>query len=375
MSRIQIVARHGNGCDYFRCILPAIYLQKDVEWCKSNSIKMLWIANEEYKIDCDILIYNKLIATPISKLKQLQSQGMKIIVDIDDHWILPISHAHYQGWMTKTIEGQQYTNAELTEQHIRNADVVTCTSLRLQEIIRPLNKNTVVIPNALPFSEGIYQPGIREPHDKTVFLYAGGVSHLPDVQLLSGKFQRIGSDSLMKSQAEFVIAGYEKVQQRLYHTKDDYQQQNKNFVMKDVSGPYDHMVNIFKSTGCHKVLPTQPVTKYLSCYDTADVSLVPLVNNSWNSYKSVLKLLEAGCKKLPVICSAVAPYTDVVEFEQEGVMMVRHPDDWLKYIKYCIKNKNFVQDQGQKLYDWTSEQYSLYKWNNTRKQLFSNLIK
>lgn len=373
MAKVQIIARNSNGCDYYRGVLPVIYLQKDVEWSKTNSVEMLWISSDEYKINCDILIYNKLIATPISKLKQLQSQGMKIVMDIDDYWLLPIGHAHYQGWMTKSVPGQQYTNAELTEQHIRNADIVTCTSLRLQEIIRPLNKNTVVIPNALPFGDGMYQSVIREPHDKMVFLYAGGVSHLPDVQLLSGKFQRIGSDPIIKTQAEFVIAGYEPVQQKMYNNKEDYQKQNNNFVMKTVSGPYDHMVNIFKSTGSYKVIPTLPITKYLNCYNQADISLVPLVCNSWNSYKSVLKLIEAGCKKIPAICSAVAPYTDVVEFEQEGVMLVRTQDDWIKYIKYCIKNPNFVQDQGQRLYDWTSDQFNLSKWNNVRKQLFTSL--
>jgi len=367
MAKIQIVARPNAGCDFYRCVLPAMHLQKDTEWCKTNSIEMLWIAKDEHKIDCDILIYNKLIGTPIHILKGLQKKGMKIIVDIDDLWHLPPGHAHERDWNGSG-------NNKLTEEHMKMADLITCTSMRLRETILPFNKNVVVIPNAVVFGQGDYKPSIREPHDKMAFIYAGGVSHLPDVELLSGKFKRIGGDPLIKRSAEFIIAGYEKQTQKKYFTKEDYQQQNNNFKVEQVVGYYDKMVNIFSYTGAHKVIRSLGVTKYMQCYDQADVSLVPLVDNRWNSMKSELKLIEAGCKKIPVIVSNVAPYSDVIEFQNEGAMLVNTPDDWIKYIKYCIKNPNFVTDAGEKLLNWTSDNYNLIKWNETRKQLFKSLI-
>lgn len=366
--KVQIVTRPNAGCDYYRCILPAIYLQKDIEWNKNNSIEMLWIARDEHKIDCDILIYNKLIGTPVSILKGMQSKGMKIIVDIDDLWHLPIGHAHEKEWNGSG-------NNKITEEHIKIADLVICTSFRLQELIKPFNKNIVIIPNALPFGYGEYQTCIREPYDKTSFLYAGGVSHLPEVELLSGKFKRIGGDPFIRNNAEFVIAGYEQQTQKRYATKEDMNKQTNNYKIEPVRGYYDKMVNIFSYTGSHKVIPSASVTKYMKCYDQIDVSLVPLVDNQWNSMKSELKLLEAGCKKKPCIVSNVPPYSDVVEFQNEGCMLVNTSDDWIKYIKYCIQNPNAVLDAGEKLFAWTSDKYDLFKWNDTRKQLFKTLVK
>jgi glycosyltransferase involved in cell wall biosynthesis len=363
--RIQIVARPSNGCDLYRCVLPAIYLQKDVAWSSRNSIEMLWIAQGEQKIDCDILIYNKLIGTSIDRLKYLQKQGMKIIVDIDDMWVLPPGHAHAKDWNGSG-------NDKLTVEHMKMADLVTCTSMRLQEAIRPYNKNTVVIPNALPFGDGVYQSGIREPHDKLAFIYAGGVSHLPDVELLRGKFQRIGTDKSITDKAEFILAGYEQMSQKVYHTKADYEQLNDNYTIKQIPGPYDQMVGIFKYTNSYKVIPTAHVTQYIKCYDQADVVLAPLVDNSWNGYKSVLKVLESASRNIPIICSNVPPYSDLRPCE--GIMFVEKADDWIAYIRKCIKEPNFVQDMGYKLSDWVREDYSLTTWNETRKQLYSSLI-
>lgn len=363
--RIQIVTRNNNGCDWYRCVLPAIYLQKDKEWPQGNSIEMLWIACDEHKIDCDILIYNKLIATSIERLKQLQAKGMKIIVDIDDYWLLPPGHAHEQQWNGSG-------NDKVTEAHIRMADLVTCTSMRLQDIIRSLNKNTIVIPNALPFGNGIYQPITREPHDKLRFLYAGGVSHLPDVELLRGKFQRIGTDKQITDNAEFILAGYEQVNQKVYSTKEDYDQQNNNYTTKLVPGPYDQMSAIFRQTNSYRIIPTAPVTSYISCYDHADIVLAPLVDNSWNSYKSILKVLEAASRKVPIICSNVPPYSDLRP--AEGIMYVEHQDDWIKYIRKSIKESQWVKDMGELMANWVWEEYSLSRWNEVRKQLYSNLM-
>lgn len=373
--KIQIVTRNANGCDYYRCVLPAMYLQKDVEWSKSNSIEMLWIAQDEWKIECDILWYNKLIWTSIAALRQMQQEGMKVIVDVDDYWVLPNNHTHYDHWM-EPMEGNLQSNMQLTIDHIKNADLVTCTSIRLQEKIRELNKNTIVIPNAFPFGQGCYKPDIIEPHQQVTFLYAGGVTHLPDVQLLEGKFKRIGSDDYIKKNAKFIIAGYDKKKEtrRVYTTKTDMEARNSNYTteVNDVVGPYDHMKRIFSYTNSYEVINTKPVTQYLNSYDLADVVLAPLVEKEWNSYKSEIKVLEAATRNIPIICSNSSPYKDLRPCE--GIMYVEHPDDWIKYIRKCIKESQWRIDMGSKLAEWIHKEYELTIWNETRKQVFDKLI-
>lgn len=366
MAKIQVIGRQNSGCDYFRCVLPAIYLQKDIKWCENNTIEMLWIAQDEWQIDCDILIYNKLIFTPIQVLKDLQSKGMKIIVDVDDYWVLPPSHINSQ-WNSSG-------NDKLTLDHIRIADVVTCTSLRLQEEIRKHNKNTVVIPNAFPFGDGVFKRSetIHEGN-LTRFIYAGGVSHLPDIELLRGKFKRIGSDNFIRNNAEFILAGYDKAKQKKYYTNKDQQEQNNNYEIIDARGPYDTMTSIFAQTRSHRVLSTLHVTEYLKHYDQADVALVPMVESSWNSMKSILKILEAATREIPVICSNVAPYSDLRPCE--GIMFVESPDNWIEYIRKCIKEPEWTKEQGKNLANWIKAEYDLVTWNETRKELFKNLAK
>ena len=183
--KIQLVVRDKSGCEYHRIILPFSYMGKDPSWSSKHSIEMLFIAQDEHFIDCDILVYNKCIATPVEVLKQLQAQGMKIVVDIDDYWILPPGNPYAPQWNGSG-------NDKLTEEHIKIANLVICTSMRLQEKVRELNKNTVVIPNALPFGDGQFAPGEKIVTDKMSFLYAGGVGHLADVKLLEGKFKCVG---------------------------------------------------------------------------------------------------------------------------------------------------------------------------------------
>lgn len=363
MAKIQFITRNNSGCDYFRCTLPFIYLDKDTEWSKDNSVEMLWIGQEEWKIDCDILVYNKLIATPVETLKEFQANGMKLVVDIDDYWRLPDDHANFE-WNKAGLD-------KLTIEHMKMADLVICTSIRLQDKIREFNKNTIVIPNALPFGSGVYQPLPKEKN-KTTFLYAGGVAHSPDVQLLKGAFSMVKTNTYIKDNSKFILAGYEKAKQKKYRTKEDMEQQTGNFIIKDVHGPYDDMKAIFARTGNFRVIPTASVTEYINCYDLAHVGLIPLRGTEWGSYKSELKLLECAAKGIPAICSSVHPYSDLRPIE--GVMWVETSDDWYRYIKKCVKEKDWVKEQGIQMTTAIQELFHLDKWNKVRAQVLNSLI-
>jgi hypothetical protein len=367
MAKIQCVVRDKAGCDYYRVILPAIGLQKDTEWSSKNTIEILWIGQDEWQINCDILIYNKLIGTPIQTLKEYQAKGMKLVVDVDDYWVLPDWHPE-KSW-------NAMGNDKLTLEHIKIADIVVCSSMRIQDKIREYNKNTVVIPNAIPYGEGQYSDTNKIQSDKIRFIYAGGISHLQDVKLLEGKFRRIGSDNIRYT-TEYILAGYEKAKgtMKVYSTKEDMEAGNDNYTLQttDVRGPYDDMKAIFSQTNSYRILETLPVHKYLSHYDHADVSLVPIVANEWNSMKSNLKILEAATRKIPVICSAAAPYTDDI---LNNIMWVVNGDDWLTHIRWCAKNPQGVKDMGEKLYEEVVQKYHLKVWNETRKQVLESLIK
>jgi len=124
-------------------------------------------------------------------------------------------------------------------------------------------------------------------------------------------------------------------------------------------------------TGSSKILPTTNLVEYINYYDLTDVVLIPLVKSSWNSYKSVLKILEAATKKLPVICSAVEPYIELSDFP--GIMWVNN-NNWLDHIRFSIKNPTAVKDMGEQLAERVWKEYSLDSWNIVRKQVFESLV-
>ena len=66
------------------------------------------------------------------------------------------------------------------------------------------------------------------------FIYVAGSTHVPDVNLLEGKFKRIGSDSFIKNNAEFLLAGYVPTEIPKYHSKDDYEMMSGNYTMKQI---------------------------------------------------------------------------------------------------------------------------------------------
>lgn len=357
--KLQFIVQQKSGIGYHRIVTPMDFMTMD----EGDTSEMLWIVQDEHKIDGDVLLYSKFIWTGIDQLKALKEKGVKIVVDVDDSWDLPVSHPFYNIW-------QQRGSAQKVVDNIKIADLVMCTTLKLQEKIRQYNKNTVVIPNALPFGYDNYKPN-PVPHEKMTFIYVGGSTHLPDIEMLRGKFKKMGGEPFIRNNAEFVLAGYEPTIIPRYYSKEDFD--NKKPTMVQVRDVWDKMSSIFAETGTHRVLPSADLETYIDYYDQADVALIPLCNTEWNNHKSELKIIEAGCKGIPVICSKVLPYSNL--YGREGIMWVENQDDWIKHIRYCIKNPNFVKDMGQKMSEWVRKDFDLLKWNETRKQVIKSLVK
>jgi len=105
----------------------------------------------------------------------------------------------------------------------------------------------------------------------------------------------------------------------------------------------------------------------MNFYNDADCSIVPLRATKFNSMKSNLKLLEAACKKIPVIGSHVEPYLNspMIQVNQQG--------DWYKEIKKVTEDAIYRQEKGLELFEWAVTNYNLFKVNEKRKQLYAGL--
>lgn len=291
----------------------------------------------EYIEQSDLVVWNRHCPIDINHILEIRKRtGLKIVVDLDDWIELPFKHPLYRQYK------EQYAN--LVIENLKVADLVTVTTSRLWSKVKQFNKRVEVLPNALPFGLGQFKVNDQEKGDLFNFVYAGQSSHLEDVSLLINPMKRIKA----LQNISFTMAGYTK------------------------HPIWDKMEAVFRIHPNFRRFVNKPLESYMEIYDHAHCSIVPLVHNTFNSCKSNLKLLEAASKKLPVIVSAVPPYSDD---NRAPVLWVNNQSDWFKHINYLAKNPAAAIDLGEKLNEWATRNYSIFEMNKARFDLYRNLIK
>ena len=333
------IVNTNSGCDYHRVILPLHYM--DIPLDKFNNKS----PEETSKIiaNTKAFIFNRTPEFGLLKLLEVKKKtGCKIIVDVDDFWDLYVNHHQYINWKNSHMASQ-------IVQCIEAADAVFVTNNILYQRVKQFNKNVYVIPNGLPFDDGQFNNS-KVDSDKTRVLYAGGLSHFWDLRSMMISLQRFAKEN--HPDLEFRLAG------------------------PDDSKDGQAIEKIFTCSGALKNYIRQGargLDDYMDQYSTGDIALAPLANNFFNRHKSNLKILEAGCKNIPIICSKYEPYTDPIDS-----IFVKHAEqsmDWYRQIMYYKKNPNARIDDGLKLGEYVRQFYDLRNINKIREDVIQNLIK
>lgn len=319
-KNIKILLNKETSCDYHRIYLPF----KELGYNFDNNLIVQ---------DCDLLIFNRLPSFSNEILFSLKKKhGFKYIVDLDDHWILNQEHYLYKHYSNSN------TSHKIIEV-IRNADAVIVTTSVLADEARKINKSVYIIPNALPIGKDQFTHSLKNNNYFSRFVYAGGVSHLDDVKLIS--------NALYKTRVDFTLAGY----------NPDHEQ--SELMRKSLpSNTY--------------LLQQKNLSNYMECYDYMDVSLAPLVDNAFNVGKSNLKTLESGCKKIPIIASKTLPYYNDVD--KTFIDYAENNSDWIQLLTYYKNNKNYALNKGEKLHEHVKKNYNLSIINGLRMELINSLI-
>lgn len=275
------------------------------------------------------IFYNRDISDDVLKLQS--KYHFKIVVDVDDYWELDASHILYE-------HHYKNRNNEHLIKHIRLADVITTTHERLAEEIYKINRNVVILPNAIPTHTAFPRYRHPNPSKLTRIFWQGSVTHAPDIDLLKGPMKRLD-----KNKFAAIIAGY----------------------MQGETA-WDRMVDAFTNGLQLKgmVLPGASVLEYYKNYAFADIAVCPLVKNKFNGFKSNLKILEAAHIGLPVIASKVDPYLGI-----DGVMYVEKQSDWYKWFIKCRDRKEFMVSCAKRLHEWVNKHHNFDEINEKRKQV------
>ncbi len=255
----------------------------------------------------------------------LDKYNVKFIQDLDDYFPLFPEHVDY---------GKVNYSKKLVPQIIL-ADAITTTNERLANFIKvyreaedgyfPISISPNYLPNEGQFE---YREKVKGVGKIRVGI-CGSQSHLPDFKLLKGLIKILGNNKEFSQKCKFVITGY---------SKNQYWDEIKSFF----SGLKAEV----------EVVNAINPENYMQLYDSIDILLAPLLNNEFNICKSNLKVIEASLRDIPVIAS------DVYEEKGVAVCSVKQPEDWQKWIKYLIKDDNYLRvgrelgEQNRKVNNW-----------------------
>ena len=309
MSRPFVLAFHkmNSGVSYHRVFAPLIchqdadvvFIEKitDVEpdmWAKVTHI----FSSRVFPVE------------PFDDFVKLcRKEGIKLIIDNDDWWVLPPTHP-LRGMYADKMKARIIRS-------MKAADEVWVTNKHLASKVKKYNTNIRIIPNAISVPTWQIE---REPSDKVRFGYIGGNHHQIDVR-----------------ESTIDLTGLEAY-------------------VADVDN-YPQMMNAAYT------LKTFPPSSYHRLYNFFDVSLVPLSTSEFAKCKSHLKMLEAGFSKCALIVSRTEPYLPYIT--KDNCIAISHPSEWAGAIKRLNENPNQVQDLAESLYDYVQD-YTMDKINELR---------
>ena len=403
MSKINVlvIPSDRTGVGKFRSIDPHLFLQKlygedfhvdiifDVDFNDFSFWKQYQIVHFHRSIGQDM-------DRSIQFIPVLNSIGVITICDIDDYWLPTKEHPLHQLIIQNKINEKIVAN-------IKAAKYVTTTTELYAEEIRKINKNVVVLPNAIDPNESQFKETTPES-DRLRIGWLGGSSHLHDLMLLDGMTAKLSD---IKDKIQMVVCGFDtrgtmtEINQQTGEQKqrpikphetvwyeyekiftDNYKivtPDYRNYLEKFTQDPF-----IGEDRENYLRVWTKPVTSYAKNYSKFDVSLAPIKPHIFNKVKSQLKVIEAGFYKKALIASNYGPYTIDLkhclkngEFVDGNALLVdevRNHSDWAKNIKKLQQNPNMVKDMGERLYEHVSQRYDLAIVTKTRSEFYKSLV-
>lgn len=348
------------------------------------------------------------IENGLNIINNLKKLGCKVIIDNDDYWEVSSFNPNYRAMlMTKAHEK--------TRDIMAAADWVTTTTPIFANEIRKYNKNVVVLPNAIDPEEPQFIPN-QVKSDKVRIGFLGGSSHLEDIKLLDGLSNRFLSEV---DKIQMVLVGFDlrgsmvegiengKLKRRAMTPEETvWYEYEKVFTSNDMLlSNYPDYVKYLKRYTPESYDPNNPekelnmpyrrlwtrdINNYARNYNNLDISLAPLVENKFNSFKSQLKVVEAGFYKKALVAQNFGPYTldliNIFDDSKKGAITInpkgnavlinsyKNHKQWYQYIKKLVDNPELISVMGNNLYETVKDKYDLNNVTKTRAEFYRFIL-
>lgn len=328
------IARDKGGCGYYRCSQPASFLRTRG---LMNTIIDFKETTREHIMQADIIIFQE-TGSPksIEAMKFAKEQGKPIVIELDDEirTISPKNIGGYGAWNPGTLYIHRFLQQAIS------ADAMIVSTPQLAREFFPYNPNIYVLPNFL--NENKWTNNLTKKQDGYFRIgWAGGNAHLDDLRMISKVIEKIVKEydgkvkfetmGMVKSELNDTFSGLEEFNETC--PKCGYQGESVTWTGESL----DNYPLVLASHGW-------------------DIAVAPIVNNSFNSAKSDLKLKEYSATGYPTVASAVTPY---IEAKEDGcdVLLAKTFDEWYNYIKELIDNPERRAEMVKHNKNWVSNKW------------------
>jgi len=342
MKKVKVlcVMSDSTSVGHFRIGWPSAYIRDnydDIEiTIKRIENIMVWdmLALKQF----DVIHFNRLfgyIESVDELFPMLQSHGIKLVMDIDDHWDIPKEFTAKQT-MLDTLGGSMDGILNI----IRKVDCVTTTTEFFRKELLELNKNVVVLPNAIDMSHRMWEDAVESEVVRIGWL--GSAQRHYDLLKLKKSIRKLYADPELKGKFTITQCGGEEVNNEIF--------EGDGFVWRKQLPPFEYGVY----------------------YKDIDISLAPLKDNIYNRCKSELKMVEAGMNKKVFVCQDYGIYHEHISDGVNGFLI---DDDlkWYKVLKNLILNKDLRDNVSEKLNQYVKDKFGMEQSAKKRIEFYKNL--
>lgn len=423
MSKIRVLVLPSDrtGVSKFRSVEPHMKLQElyndefHVEIVTAGTMDFTW-EDESFLKKFDIVHFHRTIPNIINGqvrqvyleqaeeiINKLHSLGIITVMDIDDYWQPSKEHPAYQMIVQDKLP-------QKIRENIKKSNYITTTTPIFAKEISNLNKNVLVLPNAIDPNEKQFALKPEETEKQMRVGWLGGSSHYHDLLIVGGSVSRFLKEN--KDYAQMVLCGFDTRgniteidrntgQQRTRKIRpeesvwsryeemftDNYSLIDGDYLtqLKKYDEPSDNLFN--NKNEVYRRVWTKPITTYASNYNLFDISMAPLKEHDFNKNKSQLKVIEAGFHKKALIAQDYGPYqidcVNLIEYggginEKGNAILVesrKNHKDWYKALKKLKENPNLVELLSHNLYETVKDKYHIDTVTKKRAEFYKTIVK
>lgn len=366
-----------SGISYYRQLMPHAYMktmypETGVEQIQGADYDSVFYIGDDKLKEFQVAVLCREI-TPkgrgVEIIKRLQSLGIKVVLDIDDYWILPSWHR-----MSKAYD--HYGIPRLTVENIKAADYVTTTTQCLADIISNFNDKVMVLPNCVDTLQPQFKTE-QVPTNVMRFGWIGGTFHREDIQPLERSFEKLWKDKSLAGKWSLALGGFNpnkeyKALEKTFTCDYKYLDYDYGQYLKEFTPMLDH----YSNGKPYRRMWAKDVFNYVKMYNEIDVALVPLRQNLFNNCKSELKIVEAAAMGKCVIVSDTSPYNQICNLNNSVIIPNNAPHRlWYEAVKWCIKNPDNVRYLAEQLTEDCAKHFNINEITNRRKNLYEWITK